>query len=529
MKKKKITVFLIVIILVQIIFKIYIDYNKEDLYADEMYSYGLMNYKQAFIFEEENFQENWHTKEYFNDYITIAKENKTDFSPVYNNQVEDYHPPLYYLLLRISSLFSIGKFTKWTGLILNIIIFILCDIVLFFIGKRIFKSEIYSLLLVITYGFSKFSMENTLFIRMYQLLELQLLLLTNWSLKNYHNKNLKTKDLLQLGVLIITGMLTQYYYLIFMIGIYVVNIIKYIRKKQIKNILKYVITVVISIIIVINIFPAITNQLSGNVDRSKGSSKNKTSISQIIDREEKYFKIVDENMFNIKVSYLITGLLILGIIMIIAKIIKRKRLRINKKLIVIWFPTLFYWLAITMTSPYINLRYILPIIVFILIIIMYVLKKEILFITKNKKVTLIITAIILIVYSITYWNGVNIEYQYIGNKEKIEKLQKYKDLPCIYMYLPNDVLHNNFVASLNYVRQFENTYIMNKTLYSPKTIKKNLKDKDISNGIIMINETISEKSEKYAKDIINEIDEFSTYKKIETIGTETYMDVYLIY
>ena len=57
---------------------IYIDYHKEDFFVDELYSYGLMNYKQAFIFEEDTFINNWHNKEYFDDYLVVSKEEAKD-------------------------------------------------------------------------------------------------------------------------------------------------------------------------------------------------------------------------------------------------------------------------------------------------------------------------------------------------------------------------------------------------------------------------------------------------------------------
>ena len=77
-KNKKIIIILIIIILIQIIYKIYIDYHKEDFFFYELYSYGLMNYKQAFIFEEDTFINNWHNKEYFDDYLAVSKEEAKD-------------------------------------------------------------------------------------------------------------------------------------------------------------------------------------------------------------------------------------------------------------------------------------------------------------------------------------------------------------------------------------------------------------------------------------------------------------------
>ena len=118
MKNKICIILLVIIILLQVIYKIYVDYGKEDFFVDEIYSYGLASYKQAFLFEEESFVNNWHNKEYFDDYITVSETD--EFIRAYENQKEDYHPPLYYLLLRLVTGMFVGSLSKWTGLALNI-------------------------------------------------------------------------------------------------------------------------------------------------------------------------------------------------------------------------------------------------------------------------------------------------------------------------------------------------------------------------------------------------------------------------
>lgn len=516
MKNRKIILLFIIIILMQLMFKIYIDSQKEDFFIDELYSYGLMNYKQAFIFEEETFLKNWHNKEYFDEYLIVSNEEKMDWSPVYNNQTEDFHPPFYYLLLRLASSFTIGTFTKWSGLILNLVIFVVCDIIVLKIGQKIFKNKWYALLLVFVYGFSKFSAENTLFIRMYQLLELQILLLTNWSLNNCYKKELNIKDLLQLLIIIILGTLTQYYFVIFMLALVVLTIMRYARRKQYKNIAKYIGTIVLAEIIIYLIFPSYTTQLVGNAERTPESLNIINKIVRVINREQKYGDILTNNMFFINANYIIIAMGVLGTFITIIELInnykKKVNLRINKRLNTILVPTLFYWIVVTITSPYINLRYILPIFIYIIVLMMYILKKELQILLKNRKKVLVLSSIVWIVYSTMFIGYGHIEYQYKNNKEMIEEICKYKDIPCIYMYSGGDVLNNGFVTDLNYVRQFENVYIMDKVLFLPKNVKEILKDVDTSNGIMIIEEAA--KIDKKAKMIIDEIEEFNSYEKI---------------
>ena len=51
---------------------------------------------------------------------------------------EDVHPPIYYLLLElICSMLFIDNFTKWSGLILNIIFFVLTICMLYLLAKKV--------------------------------------------------------------------------------------------------------------------------------------------------------------------------------------------------------------------------------------------------------------------------------------------------------------------------------------------------------------------------------------------------------
>lgn len=522
-KQNKTIILLILIIIIQLAAKIYVDFGKEDFFIDEIYSYGLMNYKQAFIFEEPTFMNHWHSKEYFDEYLIISEDEATNLAPVYNNQMEDYHPPFYYLLLRIASSFTIGSFTKWTGLILNLIIFVACDIMVYFIGKILFRNKNYALLLVTFYGFSKFSMENTLFIRMYQLLELQMLLLAHWGLKNYYQKDLKLKEIFKFIILVVLGTLTHYYFIIFLIGISIIFIIKYLRKKQFKNLAKFIIAFAIAQILIALIFPAYTNQLMGNTDRS--SNKILTPEGRWIlyaEREKEYLEVLDNNMFNIKISYIMIAIVVLAIVLLVINLIKngkkKVRFKINRRINIILIPTIFYWLVISLTSPYIDVRYILPICVFILISIMFILKKELQMIIKNKKIVLILMLIICICYINPLWGNKELQYQYKGSKEKIENIEKYKDIPCIYIYRPADVLKNTFNYDINYVRQFENVYIMEDTKFTTQEVEKALEGIDISEGIIIMGR--DNKITLMIQEVVQELEDFNNYKKIEDITTE---------
>ena len=70
-KKTTIIIILAVVILLQVIARIYIGTKKEYFHMDEMYSYGLTNYNKLNINDNEDFYDNWHNKEYYQDYLEV--------------------------------------------------------------------------------------------------------------------------------------------------------------------------------------------------------------------------------------------------------------------------------------------------------------------------------------------------------------------------------------------------------------------------------------------------------------------------
>ena len=487
-KKKIITIAFIIIIVLQLINKVYTGVKKEDLFIDEFYSYGLMNYKNPFIFQNDDFKNTWHDNEYFKEYLTIEKDELFNFAPVYNNQVNDVHPPFYYLLLRIISSFWIGTFSKWPGLILNFIIYIFAAIVLYKIADKIFKNKWYALLTVFLYGFSIFSTENTLYIRMYQLLELNILLVTYWHIKNYDKKELEYKDLITLTLLAVTGFLTHYYYILFLIGLYLVYLVKYIKNKNWKTLFKYTLFLLIAGVLILIIFPKCLEHLFlGYRGSNSIFSLTSTSLKYLSQKIRYYWNLINTSIFHFGILMFIVFAVVVKIIDIIIKLIRRKKIELNKNnlLWLITIPVAVYLAIVIKSSPFVDVRYILVVLVYILLIIVYILKDALELIIKNKKAVLIILCIVLTIATIPtfiYQNG--LPYMYYGTKEILEDLREnYGDLPCIYIYTDATEMYNTFTYNYNFLLQSEQIYITTSIDY--EKIRTILEQVDTSKGILL--------------------------------------------
>ena len=387
---------------------------------DEMYSYGLMNYDKLNIADNSDFLNTWHNKEYYEDFLEVNKDELYDFKPVYENQKNDVHPPLYYLLLRIASSFNIDNFSKWSGLILNILIFAISNIFIYLIAKIIFKNPIYALLTCLINGFTLIALNSSLYIRMYELCNLNILIITYLHLKIYNKEKLKISYAIIITICLILGGLTHYYCFIYVFTLAIIYISKCIRTKRYRNLVLYLASTIIAAGVYLLIFPyAISHILFGY--RGVGTSVN------ILNNLLGYMWIINKEFFN----YLLPLVLVLTIVACLKK--KKRKLNLSKKIYLLLIPILIYLIVVILKAPYVEARYIMPIYSIIIISSIYLtktyLKKE-----WDNKSTLFITTLLflLIIYS-PMLTRTKLEYTYTKYNNIAKNIEE-KNLPIIYVF-----------------------------------------------------------------------------------------------
>ena len=317
---------IVIILIIQIIVFIVSGINKAYIHMDEAYSLGLASYNKIDIQENEDFYNTWHNKEYYEDYLAVNESEKNNFSQVYENQKNDVHPPLYYLLLRIAMGFHLDSYSKWTGIILNIIIHVFITIFMYLIIKKLLqgndKYKEKSAILVLISSLTISSINNVIYIRMYILSTLNIIITTYLHLKILDKKENNYRLLLAIGISTLVGSLTHYYYLFYLAMMFIMFVIKYIKEKNYKGLGIYIGTMFLAGIISLIIFPySIQHMFMGY--RGQGAISKLTNISKFIESIGQYMLIINVYAFNNILFILL--IFILGII-IYKKIKKRKML-----------------------------------------------------------------------------------------------------------------------------------------------------------------------------------------------------------
>lgn len=481
-RKKEILALSIIIIIQTIIF-IVTGALKTYIHMDEAYSLGLASYDKVEIQANDDFYNEWHNGEYYEDYLAVNDDEVGEYKQVYENQKNDVHPPLYYLLLRVAMGFSINHYSKWSGIILNMIIWAFVTIFTYLILEKIIKSKKKAVVLTFISGITMASLTNVIYIRMYAFSTLNILITTYLHMKLQDNEKINIKLLIFIGISALIGSLTHYYYLFYLAMLYIIFGIKYIRQKKYKNLISYTVTMAVAGVLSLIIFPySIQHMFFGY--RGQGVISNLTNVPQFLISLCQYIFKLNFFAFN-NIMFLIL-LIVIGII--IYKLFKKQKINSEKNeyIKIILLPTLFYFVLVSVASPWIELRYIMPICNLAFILVLYYFYQIVKNICNEKKadIVMIITLVTMLILPAVF--KIEPEVMFSDKREIVQKLSSEWNVPTIYFFCSE---HNRFLDDIYLFSLVNESYIAKDMEYNIENMQKLLDGKDISNGVIVfINE-----------------------------------------
>ena len=480
-KKEKIA--LLIIIIIQTIIFIIMGINKEYIHIDEAYSLGLANYNKVEIQDNEDFYNNWHTGQYYEDYLAVQDKDIGQYWQVYENQKNDVHPPLYYLLLRIFMVFSINKFSIWPGVSLNIIIYAFITVFMYLITNKLFENKKKSLIIAFASSIILASLNTVIYIRMYALATLNILITTFLHIKLLDEEKTNIRLLITIGMSALVGSLTHYYYLFYLAMMYIIFAIKYIKEKKFKFLISYTTTMAVAGIISLIIFPYSIKHIFFGY-RGQEVIGNMRNISSFINNISEYLKKVNHycfsNMFGILFAIII--------LTIIFELYKKRKIKFetNKYIKLILYPTIFYFILVAVASPWVELRYIMPICGLIFILTIYVICKILKLIINKKETNIVLGLILIIIIVMPMVLKLEAESLYTDKKDIIEKLSGEMNVPTIYLF---NSQNNRFLDDIYLFSLLKESYIAKDIEVKEENIKQILDKKDTTKGVVIfINE-----------------------------------------
>ena len=440
----------------------------------------------------------WKYKEDALEYLAIQKGDVFNYFSVYQNQARDVHPPFFYYLVHLTSTLFYNNFTKYIIFSINLVFFIGVLLII----KKIVESLNHKELVIptmILYGASMGCISTVMFQRMYMMVTFFSILYLYFIIKFIKN-DFKIKDKFWFILTIILGFLTQYYFCIYIVLIFIILSIYLLLNKKYKKWFDFLKLHVISALIGIIIYPFCIEDIFFSY-RGIGSSeaKTKTFLESL-----QYYGNQLIDLFGLQN---IIYLLIIGLIIaVIHKINKKEILKNKLNIIVIFLPIILFIMTISKIAPFLGenytSRYMMLLFPVISIAILYMLT----FLFDNKKTIFIVGLSISLLLSINGLYNNTPVYLYKDYEKAMELAKDNSDKYFVYVF-------DNYFTHLSSLPEF-NTYkaslILNKNIHDFEIL--NNKELNESNEFILCIKNWLNKDE-----ILNLVLEKSGYKNYEVL------------
>ena len=479
--------------------------QKQGFHEDEIFSYGSSNYKYdnvfrwfgyaeanqdilynqvlqgnfikridnlvKFIKDPNQFQKNeilaqeiptFRTKDDALDYLAIQQEDIFNYFSVYYNQSRDVHPPLFYFLVHFTSTLFYNQFSKYIIFALNLLFFIGTLITIKKIMDKLNHKEL-TIPTMILYGASMGAISTVMFQRMYMMLTFFSLLYLYYIIK-FIKDDFKIKDKFFFVLTIICGFLTQYYFCIYIVLIFLILAIYLLVNKQFKKCWNFFKPHILAAIIGILFYPFCIEDIFFSY-RGIGSTDNKTNT--FLENLQYYGEQII-NLFSLQNIFII--LIAILIIVLIYKIIKKQLPKIQRQdklnLTVIILPIIIFIVIVSKIAPFLGenytSRYIMLLFPIIAIASFYIIS----FIFNNKKTLFIITLVVSLCLSINGLINSTPVYLYKDYGKVMDLAQENADKYFVYVF-------DNYFTHLNSMPEFatyKESLILNKNIHDFKLL-----------------------------------------------------------
>ena len=446
-----------VILFLQLAVIFYFCNQKEGYHYDEYYSYYSSNKTYGLSPTDRQ----WKSTEEIISEFQVQKGEEFRFGLVKEMQSFDVHPPLYYYVLHGVCSFVPGVFTKWTGLGVNIVFFIINFILLGIIGYYIFRKNRNMILLLCTlYGFQPGVISGITFIRMYTMLTTLCLLAVLWHNKFWEEElTLKVKNSIGLFLIVFLGFLTHYYFLVFFFFVAAFTcIVEWWKRKNFKKAFLYGSISCSAIGAGIVYYPAGLRHIFRGY-RGTEAAGAFFDLSNTGERVKFFISLMDQSVFGGALSLIAIFLIILGISYAYGKKRTGKKEKIIENYLGLFhllFVAAGYFFVVSKTAL-LNAeeanRYQLPVYGLILLLTLalcdWLIRKIMILWGERKenvkkyipvviRVTLCILGSIIFAFQINALRNEQVQFLYKQDREHVEWAKKNRNKTIVYCYNPNN-------------------------------------------------------------------------------------------
>lgn len=373
-----------IILLLQVITAFYFCTQKQGFHYDEYYSYYSSNVTYGLVPSDGE----WKSTDEIKSEFMVMPDAGFSYKMVSLMQSYDVHPPFYYFVLHTVCSLTPGVFSKWQGLSINLVFFVLSFLLLAkIISLLTNKNEKAVAAVCLLYGFSPAVLSGITFIRMYMMLTFFCLLFMYIHCKAIIQDK-KTLLGFYIPVIITTylGFLTHYYFAVFLFFVGIVTFFSMVFiKKTRKHATCYAASIVVGLLLAVMTFPSCLSHMFRGY-RGTEATQAFFDMGNIRLRLSFFFNLINEYVFS---NFFYVLLLIVFVLYLTDRYIKKKNKIKNsdwkqspkKRIYLLVFMTIIGYFLVVAKTALLNaeeaIRYEMPIyglvILWILVSLLYFL------------------------------------------------------------------------------------------------------------------------------------------------------------
>ena len=402
--------------------------EKRNFHVDEVFSYGLSNHvgSTSLRFEEGVRYEPAQTP--FMDYVAVSPSEKFDYANVWKNQVNDVHPPLYYVILHTICSLLPGSFSVWYAASINLVFALLTLSYLRRLMRLLTDKE--AIVNVVTVGFicSAGTLSAVSFLRMYIMAMFWVTMLSYLYMKHI-SETCRAGFYVEAAVVTILGALTHYYCIVYAVLISVVFGLFLLGKKRWKETFLFCCSMAVAGGLSYLIFPAMLEHVFHG-QRGTQSFRNFANSADRGERIGNFYSFLNNQMFGGKLSYLLIGIGLLAVFVALAKRVDRGA---AERYLLISIPCIVFFLLVSKTAVYQTDRYLVPIygVVFAGVLCLALTLLENLW-SPGTVAAISCGLMALILWG--SWHSAGWEYLYRETKDRMEMVEAHASADCICIY-----------------------------------------------------------------------------------------------
>ncbi len=271
---KKISIY--ILLFISLLVSVFFGFQKSGFHEDEYYTYYSSN-RSLGLYQPDR---EWQTRQTILDEFSVKEGEGFNYGLVKLVQSWDVHPPIYYFVFHTLCSFTPGVFTKWSGLFVNLIAYVISFLVLWHLMRRCGVPFFVQVMTLVFWGFNPMTISANMLIRMYGMLTAAIFICAYVHVRLMQDfyeyegsaRIFVLKYMLPLMAVSYVGFLIQYFYLFFFVSIGIAfTIWLLLNHKDFKDAVIYVCGCALSLGLAVVTYPSCLSHMFGGYRGSEAA------------------------------------------------------------------------------------------------------------------------------------------------------------------------------------------------------------------------------------------------------------------